>query len=140
MLGLLNFKKTRLIYRELKAYFSILKTINQEKNKEEWKEFNLRADWIGRIYTVVSLSQEDEGEMEEVKRFKVIYSIRETNKYLEKLVLHEILRPSIEQIEGTRSYLLVYTPIFNHFSVMWLSMNIFLPIFLLFTLINLYFS
>jgi hypothetical protein len=128
MIGLLNFRKTKLISREIANYFFILKTIDKNSRAETWEEYKLRADLIGRIYTVISLREEDMGEMDEVKRFKVIERLRPLNEYLTSLGLQEILVPNISEIESSRSYLVTYTPLFNQFSWTWLALNIILPI------------
>jgi hypothetical protein len=128
MIGLLNFNKTRHVFNEIKNFFFILSTIEKNNSSTAWKRYNLRTDWIGRIYTVVSLREEDTGEMEEVQRFKVLEMIRPINEYLTSLGLQEVVVPNITQIEDSRSYLIVYVPYFSQLSYIWLSVNVFLPL------------
>jgi hypothetical protein len=128
MIGLLNTKKTKRVFSEIRNFFYILSRIDKHKNADRWKEFKLRSDWIGRIYTVISLREEDTGEMEEVQRFKVLERLRPINEYLTSLGLAEVIVPNITPVEGTRSYLVIYSPYFSQLSYMWLSFNVFLPI------------
>lgn len=128
MLGLLNIKRTKEVYREIKNFFFILSVIEKNKKTENWANRKLRADWIGRIYTIVNLSEEDMGEQEEVKRFKVLEKVRYVNEYLEMLGLSEVIVPSIQSVENSRSYLVVYTPYFSQLSYIWMGLNLFLPL------------
>jgi hypothetical protein len=128
MIGLLKIRKTKLVLREITNYFFILKTIDKYSKGKEWKDYNLRTDMIGRIYTVISLREEDMGDMEEVKNFRVIERLRPLNEFLTKLGLQEVLVPNISEIPNSRSYLVTYTPLFNQFSWTWLAFNVILPI------------
>jgi hypothetical protein len=128
MIDLLNFKKVNRVYHEVKNFFFILSTIDKNKNEEKWRSHNLRSDWIGRIYTVVSLSEEDTGEEIEVQRFKVLEKVRYVNEYLESLQLSEIIVPNISQVQNSRSYLVIYSPYFSQLSYLWMGINLFFPI------------
>ena len=128
MIGLFNIRKTRAVAREIANYMFILRTIDKHSSTEQWKECQLRTDMIGRIYTVINLREEDMGEMEEVKRFRVLEMMRPINVYLSDLGLQEIIIPNIEQVPDSRSYLITYTPLFSQFSYTWLSLNVVLPI------------
>jgi hypothetical protein len=135
MIGLLNFKKTTRVFREVKNFFFILNAIEKNRHSEDWKKYKLRSDWVGRIYTVISLSVEDMGEQEEVKRFKVLEKMRNVNEYLESLQLSEILIPNITPVDESRSYLVVYTPYFAQLSYIWMGINLFLPLGLIYEFI-----
>ena len=124
-------KKFKEVFREIQNYFFILNTIDKNSKTQLWKENNLRVDFIGRIYTVLSLREEDMGEMEDVIKFKVLEKMRPINEYLSKLQLQEIIIPNISQIKDSRSWLITYSPSFNSFSYIWLSLNIVLPLGLL---------
>jgi hypothetical protein len=128
MIGLLNFKRVNRIYREIKNFFFILSIVEKNKKAESWKTHKLRADWVGRIYTVISLSEEDLGEEIEVQRFKVLERVKFVNEYLESLQLAEIIVPNISPIENSRSYLVIYTPYFSQLSYIWMGLNLFLPL------------
>jgi hypothetical protein len=128
MLGLLNFKRNKLIYREISNYFYILKIISKQRKSEEWKNFKLRSDLIGRIYTVISLREEDMGDIEDIKRIRVLERLHPINVYLTSLDLQEIVLPQIEQIKDSRSYLITYVPLFSQFSWKWIIFNVIFPI------------
>jgi glycine cleavage system pyridoxal-binding protein P len=81
---------------------------------------------------VISLREEDMGEMEEVKRFKVLERLRPVNEYLTGLGLAEVIVPNLVPIENSRSYLALYTPYFSQLSYLWLSFNVFLPVALIY--------
>ena len=113
------FKK---IIRDISNYRYILKTINKSKETVEWRKFNLRADWIGRLYTVVNLPPEvtlSPDSPEEIRPAYVLEQTKPLNEYLTKMNLHEIIIPSLEPIEETDSYLVVYSPYFQKLSLSW---------------------
>jgi len=118
------FRKTRGVFRDFSNYRFIWKAIRKNRNTPEWVSNNLRHDWVGRIYTVVSLKEEDMDDTEEMKRLKVLDRLKFTNAYLTTLNLQEIIFPAMEPIEGTLSYLVVYSPILRNFSVAWLLKTI----------------
>lgn len=128
MIGLLNVKKTLQIYREVKNMFFILSVIDRASSTSEWKRLSLRTDWIGRIYTVISLTEEDTGEQEDMKRLKILDKMRVINEYLTNIGLQEVIVPSISSVPNSRSYLVMYVPYFSQLSYIWMGMNIFLPI------------
>lgn len=128
-------KKLRTAFKEISNYFFILNTIDKNVKTEAWLTHQLRVDIIGRIYTVISLREEDMGEMEDVKRFKVLERMRPVNEYLTGLGLQEVLIPNISEVENSRSWLVTYTPVFNQFSYIWLSLNIVFPLGLLMQLL-----
>lgn len=104
--------------RELKNWFFIRSTIKKEKRKPDslWNQFKLRNNWFGRIYTVISLREEDTGEELMIQNWKAMEKMRPINEYLSSLDFKEIVYPSIEKIPDSRSYLIVYSPRFNHLS------------------------
>jgi hypothetical protein len=123
-------KRAKLIYRELKNYLYLRQVIREESSKvnSPWNNFKLRANWYGRIYTVISLREEDMGEEEAVIRWKAMEVMRPINEYLTTLDLQEIIFPSIEAIPETRSFLVVYSPLFKQFTVGWVFTRILIPL------------
>jgi len=100
-----------LYWREVLNYIFIKRTINKQKKlNSPWYSLNLRADWVGRIYTVVNLRKEDLGEEEMIQRVRIGDMIKPINTYLRSLDLHEIIYPAIEKI-SEQSYLVVYSPL-----------------------------
>ena len=114
-------KRAIAIFKEIKNYFFLRKVIGRESRKPDslWNTYNLRRNWFGRIYTVISLREEQEGEEEVVKNWMAMERMRPINDYLTDLGLHEIIFPSIEKIPQTRSYLVVYSPLFKETTLAW---------------------
>jgi hypothetical protein len=110
-------QKTFLAGREISNWFYIRKIIRNSKNEEHWKKFNLRAGYIGQIYTVVNLREEDMGEEENVQRMRVVEKIEPIGKYLDSLGLSEVIYPEIVDIPNTRSWLIVFWPLQQYFSI-----------------------
>jgi len=111
------FRRRRLAWREVINWFFIRKTIRKNSETPEWKKFGLRTGYVAQIYTVISLRKEDMGEEEMVQRMKVIQKIEPMNKYLESLGLSEIVYPEIVQLPESRSWLIIYWPIWTYFSI-----------------------
>jgi hypothetical protein len=109
--------KIYLYVREIINYIFIRRTIKKQLKTEQWKSLQLRADWVGRIYTVLNIRKEDVGETDTVKRAKVFELMIPVNTYIKSLDLHEIVFPAIEQISD-QSYLVVYSPIFKIFTIL----------------------
>ena len=89
-------------------------------NISEWHNYKLRVDWVGHIYTVISLREEDMGEDAFTQHFRAMETMKLINEYLTKLDIQELIFPSIEKIPDTRSYLVVYTPLFRELTVKWI--------------------
>jgi len=111
------FRRRRLAWREVINWFFIRKTIRKNSETPEWKKFALRTGYVAQIYTVISLRKEDMGEEEMIQRMKVIQKIEPMNKYLESLGLSEIVYPEIVQLPESRSWLIIYWPIWTYFSI-----------------------
>lgn len=131
-----NFKD---VIIDIKNYLQLLYIIRKHKNSEEWKSLNLRSDWIGRIYTVISLRKEDFGDTEVVRRLKI-------NKQLampifvyltEKLNLVELLNTRLEYIKGSYSYLLYFVPSFTRLSL-WYIIKFTIFIYLVYSILDIF--
>ena len=114
-------KRLKLIKREILNYFFLLRVLNREASNPEskWNSFSLRKNWFGRIYTVVSLREQDMGEEPLGRNWKAMEMMKPINEYLSSLDLQEIIFPSIEVIPDTRSYLIVYSPLFKELTLSW---------------------
>jgi hypothetical protein len=127
-------KRWNLILREAKNYFYLRKTLRRESkttnSEHPWVKYKLRKNWYGRIYTVVSLREEDMGEEEVVRNWKAMEMMRPINEYLTSLDLQEIVFPSIEKIPDSRSYLVVYSPLFKNLTFGWVFWRVMILIFL----------
>lgn len=115
------------VIRDINNYFFLRKTIKEESKGLKWNKFNLRFDWIGRIYTVVNLPPEvtlSPDAPGEIRPAYVLEEIRSINEYLTTLNLHEIIVPVFKPLEGTDSYLVIYYPVFQKLSVFWVLSRI----------------
>lgn len=114
-------KKLKMIFRELKNYFFLRSVLRKESANINslWNKYNLRKNWYGRIYTVISLREEEMGEEELVRNWLAMEKMKPVNQYLTDLGLQEIIFPSIEKIPESRSYLVVYSPLFENLSISW---------------------
>lgn len=110
-------QRTLLAIREVSNWFYIRRIIRGERKSERWQEFGLRTGYVGQIYTVISLREEDMGEEEMVQRMRVVEKIEPIGKYLDSLGLSEIIYPEIVFIPNTRSWLVVFWPLNNYFSL-----------------------
>ena len=113
-----------MVIRDLKNYFDLRKITKKEsKNSPIWVKHGLRIDWLGRIYTVFNLPPEVTLSPDIPKESWIAYVIEHTkplNEYLTSLNLQEILVPDYRLIPGTESYLLIYKPFFQEFSMWWI--------------------
>ena len=118
------FKK---IIVDIKNYFFLRKVIKKNSETFEWNKLKLRVDWLGRIYTVVNLPPEviySPDAPDEIRPAYVLEESRPINEYLTRLNLQEIVSPKIEAVEGSISYLIVYSPYFQKLSLKWLIYRI----------------
>lgn len=111
------FRRTYYAWKEILNFFYIGRIIKKNQNSEGWKKFNLRHGYANQIFTVINLRKEDMGEEDTIKRMRVIERIEPLNRYIENLNLSEIVRVEINKIEDSRSYLIIYWPLWNHFSI-----------------------
>lgn len=108
------FSNWQVAYYEVLNWIFVIKTIRKHKQTADWQNYNLRTDWIGRVYTVINpQSPGDDGDTDEVLRIKFAERLKPINLYLDNLGLSESVYPAYENIAGTKSYLFVYTPIFR---------------------------
>lgn len=117
----MNYPFKRVI-TDIKNYFYIKKVIKQNQKTIEWEKYKLRADWIGRIYTVINLPPEvlySPDAPQEIRPAYILEESKPINEYLTKLNLQEIVFPEIRPIEGSISYLVVYSPYFQRLSWSW---------------------
>jgi hypothetical protein len=112
---------------DIRNYFFVRSVIKKNQGTVEWEKFKLRVDWIGRIYTVVNLPPEvihSSDTPSDIRPAYVLEESRPINEYLTKLGLQEVIIPKINPIEGTISWLIVYTPFFQRLSFLWIFYRI----------------
>lgn len=105
------------IYYDIKAFLIIRKEIRKHRSTLDWNKFNLRYDWMQRIYTVINPAPADKGDDENMINMKAVDKVTPLNKYIASIGLAEVVSLSMEKIPDTESYLVVYYQIFR-----WLSL------------------
>ncbi|NBO21763.1 hypothetical protein EBU94_00260 [bacterium] len=114
-MGFINnvFRNWYFAFREFQAWLFIMQTIKKHKKTADWAKFNLRADYVGRIYTVLNPELPgDKGDTKEVLALKYSERLKPINLYIYSLGLGPYVRPAYEEIKESDSYLIVYVPIF----------------------------
>jgi len=108
----------RVTFMELQNWFYVFKTIRKHKSTADWQQFGLRYDWIGRIYTVFNpQSPSDDGDGMDVIRIKYAERLKPLNLYLDKIGLGMSITVAYELVKESKSFLIVYSPIFNYITV-----------------------
>ena len=103
---------------EIKNWFYVKRVIREHKNTADWQNFGLRADWIGRIYTVFNpVLPGDQGDTLEVLRLKYAERLKPVNVYLDKLGLGMAVAIASEDVPDSESLLVVWYPIFEVFTM-----------------------
>jgi hypothetical protein len=99
---------------EIKNWFYVKRIIREHQNTADWQQFNLRADWIGRIYTVLNPQMPgDKGDTQEVLRLKYADRLKPINMYLDNLGLGIAVAVASEEVKDSESMLVVWYPIFE---------------------------
>ena len=120
--------KIQKVIVDIKNYIDLQKILKiEEKNSPKWAKFNIRRDWIGRIYTVYNLPPEVTLSPDVPKEAWIGYVLEQSkplNEYLTTLNLQEIIQPDYREIPGTESFLLIYKPFFQELSWRWILTRI----------------
>ena len=99
---------------EIRNWFFVRRTIRKHRKTADWQQFNLRVDWIGRIYTVLNPQLPgDKGDTKEVLLLKYAERIKPINLYLNNLGLGLAISVASEEVENSDSLLVVWYPIFE---------------------------
>lgn len=101
------------LYRDIANFFALKRTIKKAKKSGNWQKFNLRADWVCRVYTVVNPLEAWKGDDPIVLKQKMLEKTYPINAFIDSLNISDIVAASWEKIPESESYLLVYYPILN---------------------------
>jgi hypothetical protein len=124
MTKMLNYILLKTGLKDIYFYLYIWMFIRKNKDAEMWRTFNLRHDWIGRIYTVQSYNPEDASLPNEVQYAIVTDKLRPLIDWLQENNLGEIVMPDIKKIPNTYSYLVKFSPLFYEISISWLLIRV----------------
>lgn len=94
-----------------RKFYKAVKGIEPELNAA-----NLRIDWIGRIYGVIELKEEFNGQPEMIQQSMVFQELKDTNTLLMKYGLSDLSYPEISKIPETDQFLVVLYPENDYFN------------------------
>ncbi len=112
--------------KDLYFYYYIWRFISKNKESEMWKKFNLRHDWVGRIYTVQSTKEENTNLPDDISYAMMIDSLKPLISWLEENRMGEIIMPDIKKIPNSYSYLVKFSPLFYQISFSWFFFRAFI--------------
>lgn len=92
------------------------------------KDYELRVDWLGRIYTVINLPEEMYNQYELLQRSYILSKLKPINDVLLKLGLSGSAYPYVEKLENSESYLIILTPDIEYIYTYDIVKNLFLTI------------
>lgn len=102
------------IYRDVRLW-NFLRNLKKKHEKTvDWSRYNLRMDWVGRIYTVLNPElPSDSGDTKEVLKLKYTERIRPINIYLNSLGIGPYVTFAWDEIPESDSYLIAYIPMYE---------------------------
>jgi hypothetical protein len=102
------------IYRDIRLW-NFLRNLRKKHEKTvDWSRYNLRMDWVGRIYTVLNPElPSDSGDSKEVLKLKYTERIRPINIYLNSLGIGPYVSFAWDEIPESDSYLIAYIPMYE---------------------------
>lgn len=102
------------IYRDVRLWLYIRKMKKTHKHTADWIRFNLRVDWVGRIYTVLNPElPTDKGDSKEILKYKYTERVRPINMYINSLGLAPYVTFRWLEIPESDSYLIAYVPMYE---------------------------
>jgi hypothetical protein len=119
-----KFTNLRNCIRDIRNYTTLLSAIRKHKGTADWLRFDLRVDWVGRIYTVFNPLPADKGDTEDVLQIKLGERMIPCHKYMDSIGLSEIVAVSGEKIPDSDAYLIVYYPMFKYITTWTIFINV----------------
>lgn len=121
---LFRFRNLSNFLGDVKNYIILRRAIRNNIGTADWQRFNLRADWVGRIYTVFNPTAADAGDDPKMLDIKLGERMIPCHKYINTLGLSEVVGVSGEKVPDTDSYLIVYYPIFKYITTWKIFINL----------------
>ena len=122
---LFRFRNLKNILQDVKNYMHLRMAILKYRGTPDWERFNLRVDWVGRIYTVFNPNPADAGDDKQMLDIKLGERMIPCHKFIDTMGLSEAVAVSGEKIPDSDSYLIVYYPIFKYLSIWKVVLNTF---------------
>jgi hypothetical protein len=102
------------IYRDIRLWDFLRNLKKKHEKTVDWSRYNLRMDWVGRIYTVLNPElPSDSGDSKEVLKLKYTERIRPINIYLNSLGIGPYVSFAWDEIPESDSYLIAYIPMYE---------------------------
>lgn len=123
-----DFLGLRSAWLDIANYREWIRTIKREKNNPQslFNKYDLSHNMTYMLYLVLTLPEEDKLIPDNIKRLRVIDSLRPVNRYLdEELRFAEYLVPEFNQVmdedgEPTLSYVIAYRFAFKTIGLGWI--------------------
>lgn len=109
------------LLREIRIWLMVRRVA--KRNQETLDEFDLRVDWIGRIYTVINLPEEVATQPYSQQPY-VLGQLRKYDEVLLRLQLSDVLFPEFEKIPGEDAYILILTAEREYLSLLRFLLNL----------------
>ena len=124
------------LYNDIRIWWIFRKTAKENQDQLN-KDFQLRVDWLGRIYGVVNLPEEVQTASGEIQQAYVLNKISGFGNYMLQIGLADMVYPQIQKISPT-AYLIILWPVFDELSLLPILGNIVRTGFLAFLVFILY--
>lgn len=103
--------------KDVRIWWVFRRTAKQYQDQLN-KDFQLRVDWLGRIYGVVNLPEEVQGASGEIQQAYVLNKISTYGNFMLQIGLADMVYPQIQKVPGTASYLVILWPVFDELSLL----------------------
>jgi len=120
---MLRFRKLRNFIIDVRNFIRVGSIIRKHRGTADWERFNLRVDYVNRIYTVFNPGPEDKGDDPQMLDLKMGERMIPCHKYIDSIGLGEMIAVSGEKIPDSDSYLIVYYPFFKYITTWRLFIN-----------------
>jgi hypothetical protein len=118
-----RFRKIKDFFLDVRNYLYLRSVIKKNIGTADWDRFNLKVDYVSRIYTVFNPLPADKGDDAETLKIKLGERMIPCHKYIDTIGLSEVVAVSGEQIPESNSYLVVYYPIFKYITTWRMFVN-----------------
>ncbi|MDC0008752.1 hypothetical protein OAE73_00120 [bacterium] len=108
--------------KDIRIWWIFRRTAKQNQDLLN-KDFQLRVDWLGRIYGVVNLPEEVQTASGEIQQAYVLNKISGFGNFMLQIGLADMVYPQIQKISPT-AYLIILWPVFDELSLLPILGNI----------------
>jgi hypothetical protein len=110
--------------RDIRIWWIFRKTARQYTDQLN-KDFELRVDWLGRIYGIINLPEEVQTASGEIQQAYVLNKISTYGTFMLQIGLADMVYPQIQKVSQSSSYLVILWPVFDELSILPIIINIF---------------